>query len=282
MVRSFMFAAVSAAPDHSSSGSIWKLKRSNTRSGFRPVMIATLGLVLALAPIAVAKAAELEVLAGSSMTDSLRAIAPQFERATGHKLTFHFAGTPELIRQATSGAAFDLCVVPIDVMKDTAARARFAPGPTTAISRVGYGIAFKSGAPKPDVSTPDAMKAALLRAQSVAFYPESAAGAYVMKTFERLGISEAMKAKAKSQPPGQIAAAVAKGDAELAVFLTNLLIAPGVELAGPFPAELQNDLVFVGAVAADSKEAGAAQAFIAYLKTPEAAAAFNAKGVKPD
>jgi molybdate transport system substrate-binding protein len=91
-----------------------------------------------------------------------------------------------------------------------------------------------------------------------------------------------MKAKTKPEPPGQIAAAVAKGDVELAVFLTNLLIAPGVELAGPFPAELQNDLVFVGAVAADSKEGDASKAFIAYLKTPAAAAVFKAKGVTPD
>jgi molybdate transport system substrate-binding protein len=250
MVRSFIFAAASA-------------------------------VFLTVTPIASAKAAELNVLAGGSMTDSLREIAPRFERATGHKLVFLFAGTPELIRQATSGAPFDLGVVPVDVMRDATARARFAAEATTDISRVGYGVAFKSGAPKPDVGTPDAMKAALLQAQSVTFYPESAAGAYVMKTFERLGISEAMKAKTKPQQPGQIAPAVAKGDAELAVFLTNLLIAPGVELAGPFPAELQNDLVFVGAVAADSKEPDAARAFITYLKTPEAAAAFKAKGVKP-
>ena len=71
---------------------------------------------------------------------------------TGHKLVFVFGGTPDLIRQAVSGAPFDLGVVPIDVMKDPAARAKF--GPTTNISSVGYGVAFKSGAPKPDVGTP--------------------------------------------------------------------------------------------------------------------------------
>jgi molybdate transport system substrate-binding protein len=237
--------------------------------------------LLTVGPIASAKAAELKVLAGGSLTDSMREIAPRFERATGHKLVFLFAGTPELIRRATSGAPFDLGVVPVDVMKDATARARFAAGATTEIFRVGYGVAFKSGAPKPDVGTPDAMKAALLQAQSVTFYPESAAGAYVMKTFERLGISEAMKAKTKPQLPGQIAAAVAKGEAELAVFLTNLLIAPGVELAGQFPSELQNDLLIVGAVGADSKEAEAAKAFIAYLESPAATEVFKAKGVKP-
>jgi molybdate transport system substrate-binding protein len=164
-------------------------------------------------------------------------------------------------------------------MKDAAARANF--GETTNIAYVGYGVAYRAGAAKPDVSTPDALKQALLKAQSITLYPESAAGAYVMKVFERLGIGEAMKAKIKPQSTGQIASAVAKGDAELAVFLTNLLAVPGVELAGPFPGDLQQDLVFVGAVSPDGTQAEAAKAFLAYLKTPEAIAVFKSKGVTP-
>ena len=91
-----------------------------------------------------------------------------------------------------------------------------------------------------------------------------------------------MKSKIKAQPvPAKIPEAVASGEAELGVFLTNVLIGPGVELAGPFPADLQQDFVLVGAVAVDSKDAAAAQAFLDYLKTPEAAAVFRAKGVTP-
>ena len=242
---------------------------------------AALTLTLALAPAAGARAAELKILAGGAMTASMGELVPRFERATGHKLTVQFGGTPELIRLATSGEAFDLGVFPVDVLKDAAARAKFASTPPVDFARVGFGVAFRAGAEKPDVSTPEALKATLLKAQSIALFPESAAGAYVMKTFERLGIADAMKVKTKPKPPGQIAPAVASGEAELGVFLTNVLIAPGVELAGPFPADLQQDLVFTGAVAADTKEADAAQAFIAYLKSPEAAAIIKAKGMTP-
>ena len=214
--------------------------------------------------------------------DGLQRENPQFERAAGHKLVIHFDSTPNLIKRATSDVPFDLAVVPVDVFKDAAAKARFAPGPTIDIARVGYGVIVRAGAAKPDVGTPAALKQTLLNAQSITFLPESAAGAYVLKTFERLGIADAMMAKTRPQTaPAQIAQAVAKGDAELGVFLVNVLIAPGVELAGSFPAELQQELVFTAAVAADSKDADAARAFIAFLTTPAAAAVIKAKGMNP-
>jgi molybdate transport system substrate-binding protein len=239
-------------------------------------------LALVMSPMTDLHAAELKVLAGGSLTGPLNELGPQFERASGHKLTIHFDSTPNLIKQVTSDAPFDLAVVPVDVFKDAAAKARFAPGPTIDIARAGYGVIIRSGALKPDVSTPDALKATLLNAPSIAFVPESAAGAYVIKVFDRLGIGEAMKAKTKPQVmPAQIAPAVAKGEAELGVFLVNVLIAPGVELAGSFPAELQQELVFTSAVAAESKQAEAAKEFIAFLTSPAAASVFKAKGMNP-
>jgi molybdate transport system substrate-binding protein len=241
-----------------------------------------LGLTLVTSPITRLRAAELKVLAGGSMTGSLNELGPQFERASGHRLVIHFDSTPNLIKQVTSGTPFDLAVVPVDVFKDAGAKARVTFGPTVDIARVGYGVIIRAGAAKPDISKSDALKQTLLNAQSIAFLPESAAGAYVLSVFGRLGIGEAMKAKTRPQTaPAQIAQAVAKGEAELGVFLTNVLIAPGVELAGSFPAELQEELVFTAAVAADSKEAEAAKAFIDFLTTPAAAAIIKAKGMKP-
>jgi molybdate transport system substrate-binding protein len=242
-----------------------------------------LGMVLVMSPIADLHAAELKVLAGGSMTGPLNQLGPEFERASGHKLSFHFDSTPNLIKQITSGAPFDLVIVPVDVFKDAAAKARFASSGTVAqIASVGYGVAVRADAPKPDISTPDALKRTLLAAQSIAFVPASAAGAYVLKVFERLDIGEAMKAKTVPQTtPAAIAPAVAKGEAELAVFLTNVLIAPGVELVGPFPADLQQELVFTATIAADTKEPGAATAFIEYLRTPAAIAVIKTAGMNP-
>ena len=239
---------------------------------------ALLCLAMAVAPIA-ATGAELKVLAGGSMTASLKDLGPKFEAATGHKLDITFAATPDLIKMTS--APFDLGVVPVDVMKNDDARAKFSGTPAN-IARVGYGVAVKAGAPKPDVSTLEALKGTLLKAQSIAVFPTSAAGAFVQRTFERLGIMEVIKDKLKVQAgPVAIPQAVARGEAELGVFLTNVLLAPGVELAGPFPGDLQQDLVFVGAVSTDSKNADAAKAFLDYLKTPDAVSVFKARGVTP-
>jgi molybdate transport system substrate-binding protein len=243
---------------------------------------AVLSGILAMALASPLQAVELRVIAGGSMTALLKELSSPFEKATGHKLSIHFDSTPNIVARINAGTPFDVVVVPVDVFKDASAKARFASGPTIDIARVGYGVAIRAGAPKPDISTPDALKKTLLAAQSIASVPASAAGAYVTKVFERLGIADEMKAKTKVQPgPPQIAPAVAKGDVELGVFLTNVLIAPGVELAGPFPAELQQELVFTSAIAADTKEAEAASAFIDYLKSPAATATIKAGGMTP-
>ncbi len=138
------------------------------------------------------------------------------------------------------------------------------------------------GPREPDISTPDALRQTLVKAQSIAFIPASAAGAQVLGALERLGIGEAMKVKTKVQAtPAQIVQAVASGEAELGVFLINVLTAPGLDIVGPFPAELQQEVVFTAAAAANTRDADAAKAFITFLATPAAAAVIKAKGMTP-
>ena len=239
-----------------------------------------LGLAPGMSPTGGAQAAELKVLAGGSLRSVLTELAPQFEHASGHKLVIHFDTTPNLIKAATSGEPFDLGVVPIDVFYDAAAKTHFTP--PVEFARVGYGVAVKAGAPKPDISTKQAFKKTLLEAKSITFLPESAAGSYILRLFERLGIDEAMKAKtiAQAQPTG-IIPAVVSGQAELAVFVNNVLTAPGVDIVGPFPQGLQQELVFPAALAVDTRQKEAAKAFIDFLMSPASAAVIKSKGMTP-
>ena len=248
----------------------------------RAPWLVTLGIAVLLSGITHVQAAELQVLAGGGIAGPMRDLAAQFERASGHTLVIRFGTTPELIKLATIGGPFDLAVVPREVFGDATARAQFAPGATIDVARVGLGVAVRAGAPKPDIGTPEALKRALLAAESVATIQASAAGAQVLRAFDRLGIGEAMKAKTRAQPgPAQVVEAVARGDADLGVFLINVLTAPGLDVVGPFPAEVQQEVVFTAAVAAQAREADAARAFIAYLTTPAAAAVIAARGMTP-
>jgi molybdate transport system substrate-binding protein len=200
----------------------------------RILSFAVVGVAAGMMLPSAANAAELRVLAGGAMTAVWAGLKPKFEQASGHKLDIFFGTTPNLIKEATSGKPFDVGVVPVEVMRDAAARSHFATGSTVDIARVGLGVAVRAGAPKPNISTPDALKAALLKAESVASIPESATGYSIAKVYERLGITDQMKAKAKAQPtPAQVVAVVADGKAELALFLMNVLTAPGLDAPSP-------------------------------------------------
>src|SRR5262245_66183125 len=103
-----------------------------------------------------ADAPQLKVIAGGSMTAPLNQLSPEFEKATGHKLSIHFDSTPNIIARVNAGAPFDVVVVPVDVFKDSAANARLAPGPPIDFARVGYGMVVRSVARDAESTTPDA------------------------------------------------------------------------------------------------------------------------------
>jgi molybdate transport system substrate-binding protein len=242
---------------------------------------AIIASVLLLAAGSSVQAAEVRVLAVGAVDGAFKELVPQFERASGHKLIVRYAATPVLAKQIAAGEPFDLAILVSGPMNDLAKRGIFAKGNSVAISSVGLGAAVRGGSPKPDIGSTAAFKQALLLAKSVAILPESVNGMHFLSVFERLGISGEMKAKIKPQKdPPDVANAVAKGEAELALFISNVLIGiPGVDYVGPVPAEFQQTLVFTAAVSAKANEPAAANALIAHLTSPSSAAVMKAHGM---
>ena len=149
------------------------------------------------------------------------------------------------------------------------------------MARGGIGIAVRAGAPKPDISTVEALKRALLDTKSIAYAKEGASGIYFARLIERLGIAEAMLPKTKFGA-GNVAELVAKGEADMAVqLITELMAVPGAELVGPLPAEVQHYVVLTAGVGADVKDSGPAKDLIKFLTAPSAVPVLKAKGLEP-
>jgi molybdate transport system substrate-binding protein len=245
--------------------------------------IRSAALVCSVAVLATAysvNAAELKVLATGAHIDSFKEIVPQFERASGHKLTVKYDATPVVIKNIEAGETFDVAVTINGPMNEATKKGFFAEGERPVVSIVGLGAAVRAGATKPDISSPEAFKQALLKAKSVSIIPESVNGKHFISVFDRLGIAEEMKAKIVPQKAASdVAGAVAKGEAELALFITNALRVPGVDYVGPVPAEFEQKLAFTAAVGAKAKEPQAANEFIKHLTSPAAIAVMKANGL---
>jgi molybdate transport system substrate-binding protein len=227
-------------------------------------------------------AAELKIFVAEVVEPAIGELVSQFERSSGHKLNVQYGTAVSQIKQVQGGEPFDLVIFPSSLVRNPGNAALFASDTITGIARAGQGVAVRKGAAKPDIGSADAFKQTLLKSQSVAFFPQGASGQQTLSAFERLGIAEQMKAKTKPQDPEHVASAVAKGDAELALFLTHLLVvAPGVDYVGHYPAELRQYIVFLAAVGAKAKEPDAAKALIKHLTSPSAASVIKAKGMEP-
>jgi molybdate transport system substrate-binding protein len=245
-------------------------------------MLVALALALPLAlAVAPARAADLQVIAGGGIAVPLDEIAAQFEQGSGHKIVIRYGTAPELIKLATA-TPFDLAVTPSEVFQDTGAAATLVPGPTVDIARVGLAVAVQSGAPKPDIGTRDAFKQALLAARTVGTIPASAAGAQVMKLFERLGVANEVKAKLQAAAnPTKLLEIMRAGQAELGIFITNVLTTNGLDVVGPVPAELDYQLVYTCGVARNAARAEIARAFLEFLRSPQTRAVLKARGLTP-
>jgi molybdate transport system substrate-binding protein len=242
-----------------------------------------IGFMILLVQGLAAEAAEVRVIAGAAISPVMAELGPQFERATGHKLVIQYGIAGTIKRQIEAGEGFDLFLLSLATIGDLIKEGKIAAGAHKEIARVGFGMGARAGAPKPDISSVEAFKGALLNAKSVTYPPKGRVGIHLASVFERLGISEQMKAKTKPQPgPERAAQAVADGEAELGFAPTNILLfVSGVELVGPFPPELQDYIVYTAGLFTDAREPEAARALIQFLTTPAAVAVIKAKGLEP-
>ena len=235
----------------------------------------------------IADAAEIKVLSAVAMKPALDDIARDFERRTGHRVAMAYA-TAGLVRdRIRDGETVDVAILPRSAFDPLLTGGKIAPGSAVSVARSLVAVAVRKGAPKPDISSPEALKRSLLAAKSIV-YPDptkgGATGIHAARVIERLGITEEMKPKTTLTPAGEYAEIVARGEAEIAIVQPMVILSvPGVELVGPLPEELQNktDFVFMAGVGAKAKEAEVAQAFIEYLLAPDGARVIKAKGMEP-
>lgn len=237
-------------------------------------------LVLALAASNTpAAAADIKLFCSRAIDAIIEELGPQFERASGHKLVLRYGVGSILKREIEAGAAFDAAIL-VGAIDDLVKAGKIVAGTSAVLGRTGYGVAVRKGAPKPDISSTEAFRRTLLNARAVTFNKDGGSGTYFVRLLDRLGIAEEMKPKLMPSPDS--ARLVATGEADLTVNgLTPILRAPGIELVGPLPSELQSYSVFVAGVGAAAKDGEAATTFVRFLTTPAALAVFKSRGVEP-
>lgn len=221
------------------------------------------------------------------LSAAYKQLVPEFERKTGNKVVTAYGpsmGTTEnaIPVRLARGEPADVLIMVGEALSGLIEKGKATQASRVDLVRSPIGIAVKSGAPQPDISTVDNLRKALLDARSVA-YSDSASGVYVeTQLFKRLGIEEQMKGKARMIPATPVAEIVAKGEAELGFQqLSELLPVPGVDLVGPIPAEVQKITTFSAAVTSNAQAPEAGKALIDFLASPEAAPVIRKTGLDP-
>jgi molybdate transport system substrate-binding protein len=230
-----------------------------------------------------AHGAELKVLTAGAMKPVILAVADDFQKQSGVTLSIENETVGALVKRIEGGAAFDLAVLTPAAVAELAKAGKI--GQSGDVARVGIGVMVKAGASKPDISTLDAFKRALLDAKSIAYIDPASGGSsgiYLAKLFDRLGIADALKPKAKLKQGGLVADLVVSGDAEIGMQqASEIVAASGVVLVGPLPAEVQNYTVYAAGVGSAARDPAAADALLAFLRRPALAPMLQAKGMLP-
>ena len=245
-----------------------------------------LALAMACGLTASAAAAEITVFTGGSMVEPLRAAAEDFTRSTGTRVALVMGTTGVITGRLRAGEHADVVVISAEGLEPLRKDGLLAPAAPAPLARAIVGVAVKKGAPRPDISTPDRFRAAVLAAGSVA-YPDpgqgATAGIYIAGLLDRLGVSPAIADRTHLKPNGKdTATAVSSGEAALGLtFISELKPDPGVDVVGPLPSALQNPMLYAASISARASDPGAARAFIAFVTSPAERPRLVAAGVEP-
>jgi molybdate transport system substrate-binding protein len=229
-----------------------------------------------------AHAAEIRVLSSNGVHSVTVEMVPEFERATGHKVSIDYYTANQVLGRIKGGDYADLVIITRPAIEDLIQQGKVAPGGGKDLARSGVGVAIRAGLPKPDISSADKLKRALLDAKSITFTKTGGSGIHFAKVAERLGIADQVNAKAKVPEGGAVGPLVARGEAEMAVQqIPELLAVKSIQYVGPLPEGFQHFTLFTAAVLTGARQPEAAKAFIDFLTTPAAARLFKAKGFEP-
>ena len=230
------------------------------------------------------RADEVTLVAPGGIRAAIEKLIPEFERLTGHTVKATFGSGGGTRQQVIRGEAFDVPIVQ-PPLPDVRASGHVVVGSETPLATVAVAVAVRKGQPRPDISTPDAVKRMLLAAKSIA-YPDgstgAAAGVSFDETLKMLGIAGEMQPKIRRAQGGTGAMALlAKGEIEIGLTFLSEITDPGVEVVGPLPRAISTPTALVGFVSAHARSPAAARALLTFLSSPEAAAAYRACEMVP-
>jgi len=244
-------------------------------------MMVVMAWAFAVISAADADAADLRVLASNGVKAAVEQLKPQLEKASGSTLSIDFSTAAALRERMEKGEAFDVAILTDDAIDALISAGKISAAQRAKLARVGIGVGYRKGAPKPDVGTAAGIKQALLNAKSIAYTEAGASRPGIDRMFERLGIAGQLTAKSHLTAAGAAPASVGKGESDLVLTLiSEILPEPGVELAGPIPSEFQTYIGFSAAPSPKAAGSHAAAALIMFMKSPAAAATYKAKGME--
>lgn len=228
------------------------------------------------------QAAELKLLASGAVKEAYAELIPQFEKSSGHKVAITLAGTVDIKKKVAAGEAYDVVLIASPEMDAFIKDGKIAAGTKVDVVKSGVGVAIKPGTPKPDLTSGEGLKKALITAKSVG-YSTGPSGVYVASLFEKWGIADQIKAKAKITTPGvPVAALIRNGEAEIGFQqVSELIHEPGIDFLGPVPNDVQRITTFSSGIPPGAKEKDAAKALQTFLTAPARADTLKKHGLSP-